>query len=194
MQDQRKIYEKFSSQRLLIGVSGSIAAMGLPQFLIMFQQLFNEIKIVLTPSVTQFIAPNALRYICPDVYVEDENKFHSMTHAQLASWADIFLVMPATANTLAYAAHGFAHNLLTQTILCYERRVLFFPNMNRRMWLKNTVQRNIAQLVMDGHIICPPIEREAFEQSTRSIQKNFQMPGVMESLEFIVKCETENLL
>jgi phosphopantothenoylcysteine synthetase/decarboxylase len=114
----------------------------------------------------------------------NSGEVHSMSHVQLGCWANLFLVMPATANTLAQAACGMAQNLLTQTILSFEGKTLFFPHMNWRMWEKPSVQRNIAQLVMDGYLVCPPIETDVFEQASRSMKKGISLPHFPDILNF----------
>ncbi len=173
----------------MIGITGSIGALGSYHYLVVFGQIFKEIKVIMTPAACQFVEPASLKYICPNVYV-DNDRGDCVSHVELASWADHFLVLPATANTLAHAAYGFAHNMLTQTLLCYDKGAIFFPNMNRKMWLNSSVQRNVEKLRSDGHIVFQPIEREAFEQATRSIEMQFTMPTVMETLEFLCQHTT----
>ena len=69
--------------------------------------------------------------------------------------------MPATANTLAKAAHGIADNLLTATILAANCPVVFAPSMNATMWCKSTTQRNVTQLRADGHTVIEPVSGTA---------------------------------
>lgn len=185
MQTAQQVKDLFSSQRLLIGMTGSIAVLSLTSYIIAFGQFFKEVRVIMTSAACQFIPPSALQHICHGVHVDNNGEVGSMGHVKLGCWADLFLVMPATANTLAQAAHGIAQNLLTQTLLSFEGKAIFFPHMNRRMWVKPSVQRNIAQLEMDGHLVCPPIETDIFEVASGSTTKGIAIPHFPEILNFI---------
>ncbi|PJD94811.1 MAG: Mersacidin decarboxylase [Parachlamydia sp.] len=171
---------KFKQSKLLIGVTGSLAVLALPSYLVTFKQYFKEIRVVMTAAASQFITPFSLRQLC-QVYAPED----SVSHVELARWTDIFIVLPATANTLSKAAQGAADNLLILTILSYEKPVLFFPNMNLAIWNQKSVQRNMQQLSCDGHFVCPLNEQLAYEQASGEIKKNCVIPSIEQTLSHI---------
>jgi phosphopantothenoylcysteine synthetase/decarboxylase len=77
-------------------------------------------------------------------------------HIQLVLWADLFVVVPATADIIGKAANGIADDLLSTAILSSPKPVIFAPAMNRVMWESRVVQRNIRTLRQDGHYVVPP--------------------------------------
>lgn len=171
--------------KLLIGVTGSLAVLSLPSYLVAFKQFFKEIKVIITSSASQFISPFSFRQLC-QVYPLNENPFKvAASHVELARWADIFIVLPATANTLGKAAQGLADNLLTLTIISYEKPILFFPNMNLSIWNQKSVQRNLKQLSLDGHFVCPLHEQIAYEQASGEMKKNCVIPSIDQTLHYI---------
>jgi phosphopantothenoylcysteine synthetase/decarboxylase len=80
----------------------------------------------------------------------------TVVHLDLTRWADLMLVMPATANVLGKAAAGIADDVLTTCILAATSPVVFVPSMNDAMWVKPAVQRNVATLRADGYGVIPP--------------------------------------
>jgi len=171
---------KFKQSNLLIGVTGSLAVLGLPSYLVSFKQYFKEIRVVMTAAASQFITPFSLGQIC-QVYAPEA----PASHVELARWSDIFIVLPATANTLSKAAQGAADNLLMLTILSYEKSILFFPNMNSAIWNQKSVQRNLQLLSSDGHFVCPLNEQLAYEQASGEIKKNCVIPSIEQTLSYI---------
>ncbi|MFD0663480.1 flavoprotein [Thermocatellispora tengchongensis] len=85
---------------------------------------------------------------------------------ELAQWASLFVVLPASANTIGMAANGLAPNLLTATIMAAPPGVVFFPNMNQSMWSNPALKRNLAALQKDGHVVVRPPIRKALEVGT----------------------------
>ena len=77
-------------------------------------------------------------------------------------------MLPATAHTLAQAAHGFAGSLLTATLLAHQGSAIFFPSMNAAMWHKPSVQRNVAQLRADGYHVADPVMAPCWEIASES--------------------------
>lgn len=178
----------FSSRKLLVGITGSLGILALPSTLVAFAEIFQEVRLVMTKAACSFIPASTLRYLCKNVYTDDE---HDLSHVELARWADLFMVLPTTANTFAETAYGLAPNLLTQTILCYQKGVIFFPNMNQMMWQQPAVQRNIQTLFQDGHHVYMPELVDCFEQASQSIRKNIVMPNLQEILNFTAACTNE---
>ncbi|QOS97407.1 Mersacidin decarboxylase [Brevibacterium sp. JNUCC-42] len=164
-------------KKLLVGVSGSIAVLGLPAYLGMFRATFKEVKVIMTEAATKLIAPSTILLLCDEVFIdEDLGLEKKMNHVELARWADLFVILPATANVIGQAANGVALNLLTSTILAHPNPVMLFPNMNRLMWTKKVVQRNVNQLREDNHIVVTPVEAMAYEVASGTMQPNYILP------------------
>ncbi|PCN45328.1 Mersacidin decarboxylase [Brevibacillus laterosporus] len=164
-------------KKLLVGLSGSSAVLGLPGYLGVFRTIFKEVKVIMTEAATKLIAPSTILLFCDEVFIdEDLGLEKKMNHVELARWADLFIILPATANVIGQAANGIAQNLLTSTILASPNPVMFFPNMNRLMWTKKVVQRNVSQLKEDNHIVVAPLEAMAYEIASGTMQSNYILP------------------
>ncbi|MDN4602836.1 flavoprotein [Paenibacillus sp. 11B] len=137
-------------KKLLFGVTGSIGASNVPTYLAYLAQEY-EINLIMTENSQKFLVSNAcLPYV---EYVYTNMNDHSrvkIPHANLPRDADLFLVLPATANFLFKIANGAADDLLTLAILNYGGPVCVAPNMNPLMWNSHSVQRNVKQLKEDG--------------------------------------------
>lgn len=177
--------------KLLIGISGSISVILLPSYLLSLYTHFPNLKIILTHSAAQFIPKETLHMFSTGIYTSEfPLSKENMSHVELARWADLFLILPATAHILAEAAHGFAGSLLSSTILAYEKSVIFVPNMNRAMWNQKAVQRNVTLLKEDGHKIVPPTEKLSFEYASRKLEMHPVLPSI-ESILSLLQLETE---
>lgn len=148
-------------QRILIGVSGGIAAYKICEVVSTLAKLGAEVRTIVTDSAQKFITPLTLATLSRDRSYTDQY-FWEPTHGrplhiQLAQWADIFVIAPLTANTLSKLATGMADNLLTNTVLASTCPILLVPAMNREMWKQPTVQRNWQQVLTDSrfHSITP---------------------------------------
>lgn len=177
--------------RLLIGMTGSLGILAMPPYLMAFREFFPEIKIIMTHTATRIIPKESFSMFADGIYTSDfPLSRDNMGHIELARWADLFIVLPATAHMLSEAACGAAASLLTATILAYEKGVIFFPNMNSAMWNKPSVKRNISLLIEDGHKVISALHRPAFEYASREVEMNHVMP-TLESVLSIVKLEVE---
>ncbi|WP_075884034.1 flavoprotein [Candidatus Protochlamydia sp. W-9] len=177
--------------KLLVGMTGSMGMLSMPPYLLMLREYFSEIKIIMSHSATHFLPTATLSMFSNGIYT---NEFpisnENMMHIELARWAELFVVIPATANVLSEAAQGMAGTLLTTTILAYEKKIIFIPNMNSAMWRNKALQRNILLLEQDNHMIVPPLERPSFEYASRSIEVNHVMP-TPETILSILQLEIE---
>lgn len=177
------------SCNVLIGMSGSLSLLAMPAYLVELRAHFSHLKVIMTHSATQFIPIETLSVFTHGIYTSEfPLSSDQMGHVSLARWADIFIVMPATAHLLSEVAQGSAGSLLTATILAYEKNVIFFPNMNSAMWNNPAVQRNIQTLKQDQHQVIPPLERPAFEYASKEIKVNHTLPSI-ESILSILKME-----
>ncbi|WP_329134480.1 hypothetical protein OG552_19070 [Streptomyces sp. NBC_01476] len=162
--------------RVLIGVCGSGNVLALPQYLLALRSgLDADIRVVMTRSAAALLPAPTVRLVCEQVYCDGQDEL-TAGHVSLAVWADRFVVLPATANMLGQAAHGLASGLLSSALLAHERPVLFFPSMNRRMWERPPVRRNVAQLRADGHVVAEPVPVAAWQIATQDVQENCGLP------------------
>jgi phosphopantothenoylcysteine synthetase/decarboxylase len=167
----------FKDKTLLLGVSGSIALLGLPSYLSMFTHYFSEVKVIMTESAADLLPISTVELLCAGAYTDIHEKSKQISHVELARWADLFIVLPSTANTLGKAANGLGDNLLTTAILAYPDPILYFPNMNERMWNKKSVQRNIQRLQDDGDKVIPPVKTMAYEVASGTMRPNYTIPS-----------------
>jgi phosphopantothenoylcysteine decarboxylase / phosphopantothenate---cysteine ligase len=136
--------------RILVGVSGGIAAYKVCEVVstLAKQTIKNdvEVRVILTRSASEFVTPLTFATLSRHSAYTDSD-FWQPTHGrplhiELGEWADLFLLAPVTANTLAKLAYGMADNLLTNTVLASSCPVLLAPAMNTTMWEQATVQQN----------------------------------------------------
>ncbi|HEX3871825.1 MAG TPA: flavoprotein [Pirellulales bacterium] len=146
---------------LVIGVTGGIAAYKTAYLVSRLVQSGAGVSVVMTEAAEHFVGRatfSALtgRLVYTDMFGEDE--FPLGAHIGLAERAKLLCVAPATADFLAQAAHGLAHDLLSTLMLSFAGPVLLAPAMNKEMWSKPAVQRNVEQLRSDGMTIVDPEE------------------------------------
>lgn len=143
----------FHSRRILIGISGGIAAYKVCEVVSTLAKAGAEVRVILTEGATQFIAPLTFATLSRQPAYTDREFWqpvhHRPLHIELGEWAEVFLIAPLTANTLAKLAYGLADNLLTNTVLASACPILLAPAMNTEMWQQQTVQRNWQQLLSD---------------------------------------------
>jgi phosphopantothenoylcysteine decarboxylase/phosphopantothenate--cysteine ligase len=137
--------------RVLIGVGGGIAAYKVCDLVSALAKAGVEIRVIMTASATQFIPPLTLSTLARHPVYTDGEFWHPAQprplHIALGEWADVILLAPVTANRLAKLAHGFADDLLTNTILASTAPVLLAPAMNTVMWEQPVVQANWQALL-----------------------------------------------
>lgn len=148
---------------IVLGISGSIAAYKSADLASQLVKLGHEVHVVMTRSATEFITPLTLQTLTRQpvlLSLEDEKQSWKPGHIELADHADLFLVAPASANTLGNFANGLAPEPLTSIYLALPRAtpVLIAPAMNGKMWRHPATERNVARLVEDGcHFIGPAV-------------------------------------
>ncbi|MCA9048413.1 MAG: phosphopantothenoylcysteine decarboxylase [Planctomycetaceae bacterium] len=140
-------------REILLGVSGGVAAYKAAELCSQMVQRGAGVTVIMTESAHRFIGPvtfEALtrRPVYSDPFRAAEN--FQGEHIGLAQRAQVVIVAPATANTLARLAHGLADDLLSATLLVTTAKVFVAPAMNCDMWAKPSVQRNVQQLQQDG--------------------------------------------
>ena len=149
--------------RVLIGVGGGIAAYKVCEVISTLVQTGIEVRAILTAAAQDFITPLTLTTLCRHPAYTDKNLWQPThtrpLHIELGEWADVLLLAPLTANTLAKLATGLADNLLTNTVLASTGPILVAPAMNTTMWRQPPVQRNWQQLIQDNryHTLGPDL-------------------------------------
>lgn len=154
--------------RVLLGVTGGIAAYKIPALVRLLNKAGIELEIVLTDAAAKFVGPLVLstlnhRRVWRDADLLDDNKGFEIPHIKLADWADVIVIAPCTANTIAKLAHGMADNLLSSLVLACglnNKPVLIFPAMNVNMLLNQAAQDNLKVLRDRGAWIIEPEDGE----------------------------------
>ncbi|BFT32134.1 bifunctional phosphopantothenoylcysteine decarboxylase/phosphopantothenate--cysteine ligase CoaBC [Alteromonas sp. D210916BOD_24] len=138
-----------ANKNILLGVTGGIAAYKAPDVVRKLTALGASVRVVLTDSAAEFVSPLSLQAVSGHPvhqHLLDPAAEAAMGHIELAKWADILLIAPATANTLAKLAHGLADDLLTTLYLATTADVFIAPAMNQQMWKAAATQSNVNTL------------------------------------------------
>lgn len=150
-------------KNILIGVTGSIAAYKIPLLVRLLVKAHAEVKVVMTQCATDFVTPLTLSTLSQHpILIEPYNKTDGSwnSHVDWGRWADLFLIAPLSANTMAKMAAGIADNLLTTTYLAAKCPVFFAPAMDLDMYLHPTTHRNVETLLSFGNQLIAPREGE----------------------------------
>ncbi|MDQ7728186.1 bifunctional phosphopantothenoylcysteine decarboxylase/phosphopantothenate--cysteine ligase CoaBC [Halomonas sp. SpR8] len=142
-----------AGKRILLGVSAGIAAYKSALIVRLLKQAGCEVRVVMTNGAQAFITPLTLQALSGEpvrTSLLDPEAEAGMGHIELARWADVVLIAPATADLIARLVHGMADDLLTTLCLASEAPKLIAPAMNQAMWRHPATQRNVAQLQQDG--------------------------------------------
>jgi phosphopantothenoylcysteine decarboxylase/phosphopantothenate--cysteine ligase len=152
-----------TTPKILIGLTGGIAAYKIPDLVRLFVKQGASTRVILTPAARPFVGEESLRTVSnnPVYYDRSPEELHllynsALEHIKLAEWADCLLIAPASANTIAKLAHGFADNLLTTTALSFHgERLIVAPAMNTEMWLNPATIDNVETLRKRGALVLP---------------------------------------
>lgn len=149
--------------KVLLGITGGIAAYKSAEVLRGLQRDGVDVRVVMTPAATEFVGPLTFETLSGHPVHLDGQMVRSdsgITHIEEGREADLLLIAPATANTLAKMAQGIADNLLTTTYLAFSGPVVVAPAMNANMWSHPATQQNLAVLEERGVTIVQPDEGE----------------------------------
>lgn len=151
-----------SKRKILLGVTGSIAAYKAVELVRLFIKNGDTVQVVMTEAATKFVAPLTFQTLSRNpVYVDQFAPIVSWQPEHIAlSDCDLALIAPATANTLAKMRYGLADNLLTATVLATRAPIVVAPAMNTGMWESPVTQENIAALKARGVKIIEPVDGE----------------------------------
>ena len=146
--------------RVVLGVSGGIAAYKAPELVRRLRDIGADVRVILTPNATRFVSPLSLAAVSDHgVIVEQwgDAEKGGVDHIELARWAELLLIAPATANLIAKLAAGIADDALSTYALAHRAEVLVAPAMNTFMLAHPTVQQNIETLRRRGVGIIEPV-------------------------------------
>ncbi|MFE5210763.1 bifunctional phosphopantothenoylcysteine decarboxylase/phosphopantothenate--cysteine ligase CoaBC [Streptomyces sp. NPDC056600] len=150
-------HERDGRPRIVLGVSGGIAAYKACELLRRFTESGHDVRVVPTASALQFVgAPTWSALSGHPVSAEVWESVHEVPHVRIGQAADLVVVAPATADMLAKAAHGLADDLLTNTLLTARCPVVFAPAMHTEMWEHPATQENVATLRRRGAVVIEP--------------------------------------
>lgn len=150
-----------TSKKILVCVTGGIAVYKAVALVSKLTQAGANVKVMMTKSAMEFVQPLSFQAMSRnDVYFDtfDEKDSSVIAHIDLADWADLVIVAPATANVIGKLANGIADDMVTTTILATTSDVWIAPAMNVHMYENAAVIRNIAQLSSDGYQFIEPSE------------------------------------
>jgi phosphopantothenoylcysteine decarboxylase/phosphopantothenate--cysteine ligase len=148
-----------AGKKILIGVTGSIAAYKVAMLIRLLKKAGCEVRVIMTQSAKDFITPLTLSTLSENPVLSTYSNTETgewNNHVELGSWADLFLIAPASANTLAKAANGACDNLLLATYLSAKCPVYFSPAMDLDMFAHPSTQKNIQSLSNFGDTIIEP--------------------------------------
>ena len=150
-------------KRILLGITGGIAAYKIAYLIRILKKLGAEVKCIMTPASSAFISPLVVSTLSKnEVGIEfwDKNTGTWNNHVAYAEWADVFLVAPATMNTIGKMANGLCDNLLLATYFSMKCKTIVAPAMDLDMYKHPSFLRNIATLSKDGVMVIPAEEGE----------------------------------
>lgn len=191
----------FSQRKILLAVTGGIAVYKSLELLRLFKKQGADVRVVMTRAAIAFVQPLSFQALsghavhCELLDTEAEN---AMGHIELARWADVFVIAPATANTLAKMAHGLADDLVSTLYLAATCPVYVAPAMNHVMWKHPATQANVKTLQSYGvNLIAPESGEQACgemgvgrmaepETIVQRLQTDFSIPQVLANLNLII--------
>lgn len=145
--------------KILIGVTGGIAAYKSLELTRLFIKAGHEVQVVMTAGAKEFIQPLSFQALSGNPVRDslfDVNQEAGMGHIELARWADVIVVAPTSAETLAKLRMGRADDLLTTLILATDKPIVLAPAMNRLMWSNQATQENVTVLKQRGWTLLQP--------------------------------------
>lgn len=145
------------TKHILLAITGGIAAYKSCELVRLLKKQGHEVTVAMSQAATEFIAPQTFQALSGNpVLWQQGGTGNGMAHINATRQADVMLIAPATANTLAKIAHGIADNLITEMALARNCPLVVAPAMNVEMWQKPTTQRAIQQLIADDvHVFMP---------------------------------------
>ena len=147
-----------TGKNILVGITGAIAAYKVCELIRLFKKNNANVKVVVTPNALNFVTKTTLESLSQNpINIEQfDIKEYKPEHIALTDETDIFIIAPASANTIAKMTFGICDNLLTSTFCAYKKQVIIAPCMNTNMWENPAVQENIETLKRRGIKVVEP--------------------------------------
>lgn len=145
--------QRLTNKQIVLGISGGIAAYKSAELTRLLKGAGADVRVVMTPSATEFITPLTLQALSGNPvhqHLLDTEAEAAMGHIELAKWADLILIAPASANLMARLTAGQGDDLLTTICLATEAPICLAPAMNQAMWKDSGTQDNAEKLVSRG--------------------------------------------
>ena len=152
-----------TGKKILLGITGSIAAYKIPLLVRLLKKDGADVRVVMTPSARDFVTPLTLSTLSGNPVLShgfDEKTGKWDSHVELGLWADLMVVAPASANTMAKMAYGMADNYLLTVCLSAKCPIMFAPAMDLDMYKHQATQQNIKTLIERGCIFVAPSSGE----------------------------------
>ncbi len=181
------------NKKILLGITGGIAAYKTTYLIRELRKVGASVRVVMTNSATYFVSPVTLAALSENTVIADTFpdlhnwQINSDTwHIKLGQWADVFLIAPATANTIAKIAYGIADNPVTIMALSIRCPIVISPAMDTYMWENKVTQENISKLIQRGIFV---IEPEVGELASGLSGKGRlpQLKSIINELEIVLK-------
>ena len=154
--------EKFFIKNLLIGVTGSVGVLVVPEYIkLLKENIVENVYVMMSHSAKKFVTPYTLRlysenYVFTNSFdISDDVR---VPHIELTRKCDMFVIMPATANIIGKVANGICDDLISTSVMACVSQVVFIPAMNPTMWFSKANQKNVSLLKELGHYVLPPSE------------------------------------
>lgn len=148
-----------TGKKILIGITGAIAAYKACELIRLFKKNGAMVRVIVTKSALNFVTKTTLESLSQNELnadLFDTEREYRPEHIALSDWADIFVIVPITANTIAKIANGICDNLLTTTYCAYKGQVIIAPCMNTKMWENRITQENLNKLKQIGIRVIEP--------------------------------------
>jgi phosphopantothenoylcysteine decarboxylase / phosphopantothenate---cysteine ligase len=177
----------FVGKKILLGITGGIAAYKTPQLIREFTKRGAEVRVAATPSALKFVTPLTLstvsqNAVVSDIFSEDNS---GTWHISLSEWSDIFIIAPATVNTIAKIAHGFADNALTTLALASRCPIIVCPAADMDMYQNPITLQNIEKLKSVGMYILDA-ETGELASGLKGIGRLPELTKIVETVETVL--------
>ena len=178
---------RLDGKKILIGVTGSIAAYKACELVRLYIKAGAEVRVIMTEAAKRFVSPLTFEALSSNTVLHEETETWSggLNHIEIGEWADLFVIAPATANTINKLGHGIADNLLLQTALAFPKMMLISPAANTRM-IENPVTTASMKLLKLHRI-------EVVEPQTKLLACNTVGNGAMAEPETIFATSLKHL-
>ncbi|EMC15126.1 lantibiotic biosynthesis protein [Streptococcus mutans] len=180
--------EQNTEKKILLCLTGSGALLGIAEYITFLTVRFKHVRVIVSDNAAKMLPVAAITQLCEKVYTDEVSFIDKQkNHIALTRWADITVVLPATANIIGKVANGIADNFMTTTLLSSSKPVLIYPCMNNIMWENPVVQKNVETLTGTQYKVIVGQESESFELASGKMKKNIAIPSLEELQQVILE-------